>query len=88
MQWNADHPTARVHAEAQGVPQHEQDRSVVPSHRTCDAKAGASLGNELRAKKRTEQRRIAPIKRKVDFSDEGVQSPGGAFQVFYPEGTE
>ncbi|WP_457950417.1 hypothetical protein ACTAQI_07495 [Pseudarthrobacter sp. alpha12b] len=33
MKWNADHTISRVEAEAQGIPQHEQDRMVVPNIR-------------------------------------------------------
>lgn len=84
MKWSADHPVARVHAEAQGVPEHEQDLTVVPSHASCDQKAGAKTGNELRAKPRTEQRKITPIKRKISFSSEALSTPAAALQVFYP----
>jgi hypothetical protein len=63
MRWNADHPISRVEAEAAGIPQHEQDRMVVPSHASCDAKAGAVLGNQLRAKAKAEPRRVPQVKR-------------------------
>jgi hypothetical protein len=81
MRWNADHPTARVHAEAQGIPEHEQDRTVVPSHRSCDAKAGAKTGNELRAKAKAEPRRVPKVKRpQLQFSSEPSNTPAAAPQ--------
>lgn len=63
MRWNADHTISRVEAEAAGIPQHEQDRLVVPSHASCDAKAGAKLGNQLRAKAKLQPRRVPQVKR-------------------------
>lgn len=63
MKWHADHPLARVDAEAMGIPEHEQDRTVVPSHASCDAKAGAETGHKIRAKAKTEPRKVPNVKR-------------------------
>ena len=82
QRWNADHPVARVDAEAMGIPEHEQDLTVVPSHYSCDAKAGAIRGNQLKARPRTEQRKITPIKRKIEFSSEATNTPASAIHVF------
>lgn len=92
MKWNADHPIARVDAEAQGIPQHEQDRMVVPSHSTCDARAGAELGNKLRAQAKTQPRPrpVAKVERPKlkPFSGEPQQSPGGALHFLSPDGPQ
>lgn len=89
MQWNADHPISRVEAEAQGVPQHEQDAMVVPSHRSCDARAGARLGNKYRAKKsKAETRTVPRVNRpQFQFSDDSSRVPGVPLQNPSPEGT-
>jgi hypothetical protein len=90
MKWNADHTIARVEAEAAGMPEHEQDRMVVPSHKSCDAKAGAVLGNKLRAKAKARPRVVAKVERPKlkSFSDEATNTPAVAIQNPSPEGTE
>jgi hypothetical protein len=87
MKWEADHPISRVQAEALGIPQSEQDASVVAAHASCNHKHGASLGNKLRTK-RAEFRRVTPIKREINFSSDGLESLGGAPQILSPEVTE
>lgn len=84
MKWEADHPMSRVQAEALGISEHEQDQSVVAAHASCNHKAGASLGNAMKAKPRTEQRKITRIKRAVSFSGETTNTPRLAPQVFSP----
>lgn len=80
MKWNADHPIARVDAEAAGIPQHEQDAMVVPSHRSCDAKAGAKLGNTHRAKK-PKPRTVPKVDRpQLAFSATASRVPGVPLQ--------
>jgi hypothetical protein len=88
MKWEADHPISRVQAEALGISQEEQDRSVVAAHASCNHKHGAKLGNAHRAKPRTEQRKITPVKREINFSDEASRVPGVPPHFFSPEGTE
>lgn len=89
MRWNADHPTARVHAEALGIPEHEQDRTVVPSHRTCDAKAGAKLGNIHRAQVKAEPRKIPKVSRpSLSFFGEPSRVPGVPLQLLSPAPAE
>ncbi|RNL52741.1 hypothetical protein D7003_13605 [Arthrobacter oryzae] len=78
---------SRVHAEALGISEHEQDQACVAAHASCNHKHGASIGNAMKAKPRTEQRKIAPIKRKIEFSSEGPKTPAVAPQVFSPDAT-
>lgn len=90
MRWNADHTISRVEAEAMGIPQHEQDRMVAPSHAHCDASHGAKLGNQLRGRRTPEQRTIPRVERpQLGFFGEDQQSPEGAPQnpsLINPEG--
>ncbi|AOY71034.1 hypothetical protein ARZXY2_1481 [Arthrobacter sp. ZXY-2] len=41
---------SRAEAEAMGMSEVEQDLMVAPAHASCNHKAGAKLGNQLRAK--------------------------------------
>jgi hypothetical protein len=86
MKWEADHIVSRVTAEAQGWTKAEQDAptNLGLAHASCNHKAGAALGNKLKARPRTEQRKITPIKRVVQFSSEPSNTPAAAPQVFYP----
>jgi hypothetical protein len=87
MRWNADHPISRVEAEAMGIPQHEQDAMVVPSHASCDAKAGAELGNRLRAKAQAQPRRVPKVARpRLSFFSEDTKTPAAAPQILSPQG--
>lgn len=92
MKWNADHPLSRVEAEALGIPAHEQDRTVVPSHRSCDAKAGAELGNKLRAKSKakTPTRHVPNVKRPTlkAFSGDSTNTPAVAPQILSPKAAQ
>lgn len=86
MKWEADHIVSRVTAESMGWTTADMDSptNLGISHASCNHKAGAALGNKLKAKPRTEQRKIAPIKRKIEFSSEGSNTPASALHVFYP----
>lgn len=90
MKWHADHPLSRYEAEALGIPEHEQDAMVVPSHRSCDAKAGAELGNRIRAKakgKSAPARRVPKVERPTleAFSEDSTNTPAVAPQILSPE---
>lgn len=63
MKWEADHTTSRVQAEALGISEVEQDRMVAPAHASCNHKHGAKLGNALKAKAKTEPRKVPQVKR-------------------------
>lgn len=56
-----------------GIPQHEQDRTVVPSHASCDARAGAQLGNAHRA--------VKPVPRPVPKVERPSMSFSGGLRV-------
>lgn len=88
MKWEADHPMSRVHAEALGISEHDQDQAVVAAHASCNHKHGASIGNALKAKPRTEQRKITRITRDISFSGELTNTPAAAPHVFYPTADE
>jgi hypothetical protein len=63
MEWQADHITPRVIAEAQGWSASDIDSpsNIGPAHRSCNEGSGAKLGNASRAK--------APAPRKIPKVD-------------------
>lgn len=65
MQWQADHITPRVIAEAQGWTQQDIDSpsNIGPAHRSCNESSGARLGNLHRAKAQVQPRRVPQVKR-------------------------
>jgi hypothetical protein len=81
MKWEADHTTSRVQAEALGISEVEQDRMVAPAHASCNHKHGAKLGNALKAKAKTEPRRVPQVKRpQLGFFEDTTNTPAAALQ--------
>lgn len=64
-QWQADHVTPRVIAEAQGWTQAEIDSpsNLGLAHRSCNESSGAKLGNIHRAKAKTTPRTVPNVQR-------------------------
>lgn len=79
MQWQADHITPRVIAEAQGWSASDIDSpsNIGPAHRSCNEGSGAKLGNFHRAQAKTEPRKITKVDRpSLGFFCESSPVPG------------
>jgi 5-methylcytosine-specific restriction endonuclease McrA len=63
--WEADHIISRAEAQAHGLSTAELDsaQNLGLAHASCNHKAGAALGNALRAKAKAEPRRVPQVKR-------------------------
>lgn len=92
MQWQADHITPRVIAEAQGWTANDIDSpsNIAPSHASCNARSGAKVGNQLRSKAQPPTRHVPNVKRPTlkPFSDGITNTPAVAPQILSPEAAQ
>ena len=91
MQWQADHITPRVLAEAQGWEEQDIDSpsNLGPAHRSCNESSGAKLGNFHRTQPKAATARIPKVQRPTfGFFLTDTKAPAGAPSFLSPEAAE